>query len=353
MWYDPISVWLSNPIIVGVLSILLSIIITYITVPKVIKRMIDAGFVGRDVNKKGDVMVPEMGGIAALLGIGVSVTLLGGAIVLFDVYDNVTTIYVVLSVMFIASYVGLFDDISVVSRRMKAIAVFIAGLPLAVARPVDPIIIVPFMTHISFAHPWPLYVIFWSVIVPFGVSAAANAYNMSAGYNGLESGQGVIISCVMLIVTYIMGRDTVGPLIFGAVLGGTIVLYYFNRYPARMFIGDVGTLSIGAMIGAGAILTGLEIFAIIAIAPMFYEGVVTAYYAAKGIERRDACMNPVILGDGRLKPPKGAERYTLAYYLLSKRPMTEKQLVTKMLMLYLVSGIGAIALAIIAVILGV
>ena len=107
-------------------------------------------------------------------------------------------------------------------------------------------------------------------------------------------------------------------------------------------MGDVGTLSMGALIATGAVFTGLEIYAVICIMPMFYELFATGYYKWKGVERRWACHKPVINGNRTLQPPKGAERYTLCYYLLSKKPMTEKKLVTTVLKLFIVSGLIAL-----------
>ncbi|NYZ77916.1 hypothetical protein H0N96_00760, partial [Candidatus Micrarchaeota archaeon] len=78
--------------------------------------------------------------------------------------------------------------------------------------------------------------------------------------------------------------------------------------------------------------------------PAFYELAATIYYAFKRVWRRPACHNPVILKDGRLKPPKGAEHYTLFYYLLSKKPIREAGLVKTVYAIYLL--FAAIALAV-------
>ena len=100
---------------------------------------------------------------------------------------------------------------------------------------------------------------------------------------------------------------------------------------------------------AGLIIGGLEIYGLIAIAPAFYEAGSTLYYRAVrgGIDRREACHNPRIAKDGTLSPPKGAERYTLAYLILGKRPMKEPQLVATLLLLYALCGGTAIALSLV------
>ena len=68
----------------------------------------------------------------------------------------------------------------------------------------------------------------------------------------------------------------------------------------------------------------------------------TGYYKWKGVERRGLCHNPVINGNNTLQPPKGAEKYTLCYFLLSRRPQTEKDSVNRVLKLFILSGLLAL-----------
>ncbi|MEM2899904.1 MAG: hypothetical protein QXT63_03860 [Thermoplasmata archaeon] len=135
-------------------------------------------------------------------------------------------------------------------------------------------------------------------------------------------------------------------LIFSALAGAAIGLNYYNGYPALTFVGDVGTLSMGAAFGAGVIIGGLEFAGIIAILPAFYEAFATIYYSIiKRIDRKEACARPIIDSDNKLHPPKGAERFTLAYLILHKKPMTEKSLVRTILGIYTTFGIIAIIIS--------
>ncbi len=101
----------------------------------------------------------------------------------------------------------------------------------------------------------------------------------------------------------------------------------------------------GATIAAGCIVGNIEFYGVLCILPAFYELVATVYYHFKKEERRDACMNPVITLDRKLEPPAGAEKYTLAFLLLSKKPMREAKLVSVMLFLYVLCGILAFGLS--------
>jgi len=148
----------------------------------------------------------------------------------------------------------------------------------------------------------------WLVIVPAGVLCAANAFNMAAGYNGLESGIPIITSSFMVIILFIKGRDTGSAVIFLGLIGASLAMYLFNKYPAKVFVGDVGTLGIGATYATAAIIGNIAVYAVIAILPMFFEFFATFYYTSHQKERRQARMHPVLLGDGRIHldgPQKG------------------------------------------------
>jgi len=327
------------------------------TMPSLIRKMTDGGMVGRDVNKRGRPPVAELGGIASLFAFSISLSLVVGAEKLAG-NINEPPYLAAISVFFIASMIGLIDDISNVRQRVKALAVVFASLPLLLVhfKPdmsgvgtndigLNAFVALPFRATIDFTH---IPLAYWFLLVPMGVTGVANAMNMSAGYNGLESGQIAIVSSVLLVIAAIRGTPE-SLLIFCALAGASLGLYWFNRYPARVFIGDIGTLGLGAAIAAGAVLGGLEIYGLIAIIPAFYEAGATFYYGALrgGIDRREACHNPRIRGDGTLSPPKGAERYTLAYLLLSRHPKTEPKLVANILGLYVLFGALAIVLSLV------
>jgi UDP-N-acetylmuramyl pentapeptide phosphotransferase/UDP-N-acetylglucosamine-1-phosphate transferase len=168
---------------------------------------------------------------------------------------------------------------------------------------------------------------------------------MAAGYNGLESGIPIIASAAMVIVLMIKGHDAGAAVVFAGLIGAASAVFHFNKFPAKVFVGDVGTLGFGATYATAAILGNVAIYAVIAILPMFFEFFATFYYASRRQERRYACHHPILLPRGRIQPPKGCGNFTLAYYLLAKKPMTEPELVNRILCMYIVCGIAAILLA--------
>ncbi len=316
-----------------------------ILTPPLIRKMQAGGMVGLDVNKLQRTPVAEFGGISALFAFSISLSLVVGVQKLLgDVAE--LPFLAAISVFFIAATIGLIDDISDLQQRLKAIAVAFAALPLMLVHLGQTAIAFPFGYQWDF--PGELRLLYWLVLVPIGVTGVANALNMSAGYNGLETGQIAVIAASLAVVGQIRGVADVSLLVFGAIFGCALGLFYFNRFPARVFIGDIGTLGLGAAIAAGVILAHIEFYGIIAIAPAFYELAATAVYGSRGqnANRKAACRNPVIRQDGTLQPRAGAERYTLAFALLSRHPMSEKRLVYTLLGLYAASGLAAILLSV-------
>lgn len=331
------------PMITLLVAIFASAITTLILVPRIMKKMKERGFTGVDWNKKDKTEIPELSGIAILFGFPIGISIATGIWKLFGPGFPATSILATIGVLFIAGMIGIIDTISDIPQRVKAIALAFAALPLIIAGVGSTVIDLPFGVEISFAGTEELKLIFWIIVVPIAITGAANAMNMSAGYNGLESGQIAIISLSLLVLVVMQNGSIEAGLIFAALFGAAVGLNYYNGYPAMTFVGDVGTLSMGAVIGAGAIIGAVEFASVIAISPAFFEGFSTAYYSfVKKVNRKAACATPIIDEEGKLHAPKGAEKYTLGYWILSKKPMTEKNLVRVILGMYAVSGILAI-----------
>lgn len=327
------------------MTALMAIGTVFILTPPLIHKMQSGGMVGLDVNKKNKTPIAELGGIAALFAFSVSLSLVVG---FQKLLGNVAEppFLAAISVFFMAATIGLIDDISDLPQRLKAVSVAFSALPLMLVHLGAPVINFPLGFQWAFVDQWHLF--YWLLLVPLGVTGMANAMNMSAGYNGLETGQISVIAVSLLIVGQLQGAADVSLLVFGAIFGCALGLYYFNRFPARVFVGDIGTLGLGAALAAGVILAHIEFYGLVAIAPAFFELGATLYFGAKGRNgsRRMACQSPKMLAGGFLSPPEGASHYTLAYWILSRHPMKEPRLVQTLLALYAASGALAVLLSV-------
>ena len=327
-----------------IISIVISFMIAIALIPHLMDKMRKAGITGVDVNKPDKPVIPEMGGLACLIAFSLTLLVVSWIKRALGIDFELIPIYTVLPVFAIAALIGALDDLRGISRGKKAIYLMLASIPLLITQTGNPIIFTPFYIFDFTGIPW----FYWFIVVPIGVTGAANALNMHGGYNGLESGEVVIISFFLLIISYITEPGGSALIIFGTLFGAALALYAFNNYPAKVFVGNVGSFGMGATIAAGVIVGNIEFFGAIFFLLAFYELVATIYYKIKGIERRAACMNPIILKDGLLKPPKGSEKYTLFYLLLSKKPRTERQFKNLILSIYVLLGVVALSMSIIS-----
>lgn len=96
-----------------------------------------------------------------------------------------------------------------------------------------------------------LFVLFSAfVIVSF-----ANAVNITDGLDGLASGLFLISVIAFLVISHSM-LDTFLAIFIAIILGSVLAFLYFNVYPARIWLGDVGSLSLGAVLAVIGLLTG-------------------------------------------------------------------------------------------------
>jgi len=182
----------------------------------------------------------------------------------FDSTKNVIKIFSLLAAILIISWIALIDDFfgwqrGGLSRKSRIILVLFSAIPLMVINAGE-----SKMMGIEFGLLFPL------LIIPIGILGATVTYNFLAGYNGLESSQGIIILSALAIVTYYTGSRWLS-LIALCMVASLIAFYIFNKYPAKVFPGDVLTYSIGALIAIIAILGNIEKISVFFFIPYMLE----------------------------------------------------------------------------------
>lgn len=113
--------------------------------------------------------------------------------------------------------------------------------------------------------------------VPFGalvIVSFSNAFNVTDGLDGLSSG--LLVICLLAFGVIAAGSlDTPLSLFIAIWIGALIAFLYFNIWPARIFLGDTGSLSFGAMLGVIGILTG-HIVTLVVIGGIFVVEIVSS-----------------------------------------------------------------------------
>jgi phospho-N-acetylmuramoyl-pentapeptide-transferase len=124
-------------------------------------------------------------------------------------------------------------------------------------------------------HPdlWIWYIPFVTLVIV----GASNAVNLTDGLDGLAIGPVAINAATYMLFAYIAGHATLSAylqvprvvgagelaIICGAMVGAGLGFLWYNAYPAEVFMGDVGSLSLGGTLGTIAVLTKQEILLVI------------------------------------------------------------------------------------------
>lgn len=248
--------------------LLLGFLITLFFIPFWIKKARQIGLVWKDMNKtkhSKDKNVAGSGGICVSFGFVLGV-LSYIAIKTFILETNITTIEILalLSTILIAGFIGLVDDFlgwvhGGLSIKLRLFLIFCSAIPLIVINAGE-----SRMMGISLGLLYPLF------FIPLGVIGASATFNILAGYNGLEASQGILILAGLSLVTWVTGSQWVS-LISLIMISCLIAFYVFNKYPAKVFPGDVLTYTIGALIATIAILGNVEKIAVFFFIPYIIE----------------------------------------------------------------------------------
>ena len=91
--------------------------------------------------------------------------------------------------------------------------------------------------------------IFYYVFAMFAIIALSNAVNFTDGLDGLLSSVTLVLSIGYLIFCYLLGQGEMG-IMAGALAGGCIGFLIWNHYPAKVFMGDTGSLFLGGAVAA-------------------------------------------------------------------------------------------------------
>ncbi len=240
------------------LSIMVAFFVSLLITKWQIKSFGHAGIDGTDMHKRHKPRVPEMGGLSAIMGF-----VIGLSLFLSDKRGLNEPIFLTALIGIIgAGLIGMVDDMVRVRQRVKAFLPYLFTIPFGINMMGYPLEVFGF----TIDNP---YLIF--LVVPFGVTCAANASNMLEGFNGLGAGLSIIISTSLVILIYLQGGPDRGFYILFPLLGAVMGFGVFNLYPSLIFPGDTFTLFSGAAIGIAAIISGLITPGIIMFIPMILE----------------------------------------------------------------------------------
>lgn len=316
------------------------LLISYFITPRIAKLMEKHGIVGIDVHKPHKPVLPEACGLSVLIAANI-----GLMIMLFFDPDSINKILALILSSTYAGFIGLLDNVRKLDAKTKTLLTVLAIIPIVVLEVYVPRPRFPFIgiTRLTLVY---------LVIMPLALAVTSNATNMIDVYNGVMVGMMSISFTSLLVAStigYFKGYLTLFPIYSSAIIIAAFLGYFpYNKYPARVFNGDVGSLYAGAYYGALAIIGRLEIIAVTAFMPQIMNGfnILTTIKGLK--ERREIKLRPVIVDEaGLIHVMKNeAAPMTIAHLLTLKGPLTEKELIRGYWLLSAVAAILAIIISI-------
>lgn len=223
--------------------------LTYLLTPFVHRISLKFGIVDHPNERKiHSVPTPRLGGVAIYLSFFLSlvpVLLLFDSISTTNLFQTILALFVSGSVIFL---LGLYDDIKGTNAKIKFTFQILAAL----------ILIYGFGFRINYVtNPFKEYAYFnfgWMgiPITMLWIVGITNAINIIDGLDGLACGVVSIVSITLFLVALHQG-DTAVALLTGAMAGATIAFLRYNFNPAKIFMGDTGSMFLGFLLSAIAI----------------------------------------------------------------------------------------------------
>ncbi|MHA7647951.1 MraY family glycosyltransferase [Nitrosopumilus sp. S4] len=319
-------------IIPAVASCIIAFVIVFALTPPLIKYLEKRNLAVKDMNKKEDVMVVRPGGPSIIIGIIASELVLYAFLQLNEILALVITT----TAAFVIGYV---DDRKVMGGWFKPVALAVAAIPIIALGAYDSDLAFPLFGTVQIPA---LYL----ALIIFMIPITGNTINSIDVLNGVASGFMVIASFSLSICLFIIQNYEIA--IVSLPLGFVSLAFYkYHKIPSKIFPGDSGALTLGAMYGCIAIIGGVEIIAAVALLPAIINSFLFLSSVKRIVEHREVKGKPVDhTEDFKLQATTDKTApVTLVRLILAGGPMSEKQVAFAIFKLALFSGVLAVITA--------
>ena len=318
-------------IVPAVVSCIIAFFVVFVMTPPLIKFLEKRNLAVKDMNKKGNIMVVRPGGPSIIAGIIASEIVLYAFLQL----NEILAIIITTSAAFVIGYI---DDRKVMGGWFKPVALAFAAIPIIVFGAYDSNLAFPLFGTVQ------IPVLYLALIV-FMIPITGNTINSIDVLNGVASGFMVIASFSLSICLFIVQNYEIA--IVSLPLGFVSLAFYkYHKIPSKIFPGDSGALTFGAMYGTIAIVGGVEIIAAVALLPAVINSFLFLSSVKKIIEHRQI-KNPTLLtSELKIKSTDDVSApITLVRLIVASKALSEKQVGFAIFKLAIFSGILAIITA--------
>jgi UDP-N-acetylmuramyl pentapeptide phosphotransferase/UDP-N-acetylglucosamine-1-phosphate transferase len=324
-------------IIYLVITFISALVFTFLFIPYLISIMKRKGIVGFDIHKNAKPEIAESGGLSILLGLILSSLLL---IIFFPLLINEILVFIL--TVIICGIIGFIDDRIKLRSFFKILFTLFTGSAFFLANYFGLITIrsptIPFLGETRLTMIYPL-------VTPIIVAIFANTSNMLEGYNGEGSGTS-LIALFFLLICSILWNSAEALVICLSAIAVLIPFFLYNKFPAKIFPGDVGTLSIGAVFASIALLGSLEVAVFCAL----LIHIINSFYVIRSVkgffesrEIQEKKNDIILLPDDKISASDKKDAVlTLPRLILAKGPLTEPQLVKNFYIISVICGFFSI-----------
>jgi len=283
-------------ILVPVVGLFISFLLVRLTAERLISFLRARGLVRPDAHKPGSPEVAHSGGVILFLGVSAAVALTA----LAAESTASARVLVAFSSAAVCFAVGLVDDIKILRGSVKTLLSILGILPILVVGVTSPGLIEWGRPELPLIGRLRLTIIYWA-LMPISVAGAANVVNMLDVMNGVVPGTSIVIFSALALIGAILNREATLTLSL-ITLGALLAYYRYNAYPARVFNGDSGSLFLGALIGALAVVDHLEFVALTLLLPHILNGFFILVSFRGFREHREVRKRPILVdSDGTLR----------------------------------------------------
>lgn len=319
-------------ILPAVVSCIIAFFVVFAMTPPLIKFLEKRNLAVKDMNKQEEVMVVRPGGPSIIAGI------IASEIILY-VFLQLNEILALLITTTAAFVIGYVDDRKVMGGWFKPAALAVAAIPIIAFGAYDSDLAFPLFGTVQ------IPVLYLALII-FMIPITGNTINSIDVLNGVASGFMVIASFSLSICLFIVQNYEIA--IVSLPLGFVSLAFFkYHKIPSKIFPGDSGALTLGAMYGSIAIIGGVEIIAAVALLPAIINSFLFLSSVKRIVEHREVKGKPVDhTDDFKLKATTDrAAPVTLVRLILAGGPLSEKQVGFAIFKLAVFSGVLAVITA--------
>jgi phospho-N-acetylmuramoyl-pentapeptide-transferase len=261
---------------------ILAFLLAFLFGPSLIRMLVSLQ-VGQQIRADGPASHQTKAGTPTMGGTLILFSMVSSTILLADLTNGY--VWLVLGITMGFAAIGFVDDWRKLRRRQslgltgrqKLAAQFAfalaAGMILLWKNGFDSTMTTPFLKNVRPDLGW-FYVPFAALVIV----GSSNAVNLTDGLDGLAIGPVMMVALVYMTFCYVAGNVKLAEYLqvphvpgagevavfCGALIAAGLGFLWFNAYPAQMFMGDVGSLSLGAALGALALISKQELVLVVA-----------------------------------------------------------------------------------------